>query len=322
LLGRADVAELLTVKECMEAVEQAFRSYAEGKTAPPKILGIHCENGGFHIKAGMMNLGKNFFVAKSNANFPQNQKKYGLPTIQGVVIVCDGDNGQLLALMDSIEITILRTGAATGLAAKYLSKPDASVVTIIGCGNQGAISLRALKKVRPLEKAFVFDIDSAKSKQLADELSQELNITIETVNDFTSALQQSDICVTCTSSKKPFLKPEYIKAGTFIAAVGADNEDKQELFPELLSSNKVVTDLTDQCVSIGELHHAIDSELMIRFQVHAELGEVIAGQKPGRTSDEEIIVFDSTGTALQDVAAAAIVYQKAVANNIGSKMNF
>jgi ornithine cyclodeaminase/alanine dehydrogenase-like protein (mu-crystallin family) len=306
----------------MAAVEHAFKLYAEGKAAPPKVLGIHADNGGFHIKAGMMNLGKNFFVAKSNANFPQNPEAYGLPSIQGVIIVGDGENGRLLALLDSIEITILRTGAATGVAAKYLSKTGASVATIIGCGNQGAISLRALKMVRPLEKAFVFDIDPAKSKQFADYLSQELKITIEAVSDIRSPLQQSDICVTCTSSKKPFLKPEYIKKGTFIAAVGADNEDKQELFPELLASNRVVTDITEQCASIGELHHAIDSELMIRFEVHAELGEVIAGQKPGRMSDDEIIIFDSTGTALQDVAATAIVYEKALKSGVGMKFNF
>jgi ornithine cyclodeaminase/alanine dehydrogenase-like protein (mu-crystallin family) len=111
-------------------------------------------------------------------------------------------------------------------------------------------------------------------------------------------------------------------AGTFIAAVGADSEEKQELEPELLSANKLVTDLTAQCGNIGELHHALNRGLMTIADVHAELGEIISGKKPGRTSDEEIIIFDSTGTALQDVAAAAIVYEKAVRKKIGTKLDF
>jgi ornithine cyclodeaminase/alanine dehydrogenase-like protein (mu-crystallin family) len=180
----------------------------------------------------------------------------------------------------------------------------------------------ALMQVRTLKKVFAFDIDQETAKRFSKELSVITGIDVEAVSDFRTPLFQSRICVTCTTSKQPFLKPEYIMPGTFIAAVGADNEDKQELYPELLSSNKVVTDLTGQCVSIGELHHAIDSELMIRFEVHAQLGEIIAGHKPGRISDDEIIVFDSTGTALQDVAAAAIVYEKALAKGTTAKLDF
>src|SRR6185436_7995135 len=111
LLTRSDVAKLLTITECMVAVEKAFGLYAEGKTMPPKVLGIHVRNGGFHIKAGVLGPDKTYFAAKTNANFPDNPKQNGLPTIQGVIIVCDGTNGRLLSLMDSIEITILRTGA-------------------------------------------------------------------------------------------------------------------------------------------------------------------------------------------------------------------
>ena len=115
---------------------QVTKLYAEGKVQPPKILGIHNRKGGFHIKAGLIEKQESFFAAKMNANFPNNMKEYGLPTIQGVLIASDGETGQLLALMDSIEITILRTGAATGVAAKYLSRPDSKIVAICGCGNQ------------------------------------------------------------------------------------------------------------------------------------------------------------------------------------------
>jgi ornithine cyclodeaminase/alanine dehydrogenase-like protein (mu-crystallin family) len=261
-------------------------------------------------------------VAKVNANFPGNPKQHGLPSIQGVIVVCDGVDGRLLALMDSIEITITRTGAATGVAANCLALQNANVATICGCGNQGRISLKALLKVRKLKKLFVFDVDRKQAEKFVEEFGNEIKITAVDRDDLPAALQQSHIVVTCTPSKEPFIRAGDIMLGTFIAAVGADSEDKRELFPELPASNKLVTDITEQCATIGELHHAIEARLMMPFEVYAELGEIIAQQKPGRVSDEEIIIFDSTGTALQDVAAAAIVYEKALAKGMGSKLNF
>ena len=321
LLKRDEISALLTIEECMDAVEQAFKLYAEGKTTAPGVLGIPARDGGFHIKAGMLELGRTYFAAKTNANFPQNMNRFGLPLIQGIIVLCDGENGYPLALMDSMEITIIRTGAATGVAAKYLARTDARVATICGCGNQGRISLKAIAKVRDLSRAYAWDIDQGQARRFADELSRELNIEVGPVDDLAAAVGESDICVTCTPSKEYFLKQEYVSRGTFIAAVGADSEDKQELDPVLLGSNTVIVDLLEQCASIGELHHALNHGLLTKQDVHAELGEVVAGKKAGRTSEEEIIIFDSTGTALQDVAAAAIVYERAVRANIGAVIN-
>jgi alanine dehydrogenase len=322
IICKDEVTRLLKIDACMEAVEDAFKLYALGKAMPPKVLGIHVRDGGFHIKAGVMNLGRNYFVAKTNANFPGNPAKNNLPTIQGVVLVCDADDGQILAIMDSIEITIVRTGAATGIAAKYLARKDSKIATICGCGNQGRISLKAILSVFCLEKVYAYDIDAAKRKAFADDLSSEFGISIIPVDDLKEATKVSDICVTCTTSKKAFLGNADVKPGTFIAAVGADSEDKQELEPSLLASGKIVTDVTEQGASFGELHHALEKGLLSMNTVHAELGEIIAGIKPGRTSDEEIIIFDSTGMALQDVAAASIVYEKAIKEGIGLKVNF
>jgi alanine dehydrogenase len=322
LLTRREVATLLNIDECMNAVEAAFRLHAEGKTTPPGVLGIHAQNGGFHIKAGLLELGRTYFAAKTNANFPQNAKRFGLPLIQGVIVLCDAENGYPLSLMDSMEITILRTGAATGVAAKYLARSDARIATICGCGNQGRISLRALARVRQLSRAYAWDIDHSRARRFADEVSRELNVEVRPVDDLAAAVQESDICITCTPSKEYFLKREYVSRGTFIAAVGADSENKQELDPALIGSNKVVVDLLEQCATIGELHHALNHRLLTKHDVHAELGEIVTCKKAGRTSEEEIIIFDSTGTALQDVAAASIVYERAVAAKIGAVMNF
>src|SRR4051812_10387832 len=322
LLKREDVAALLGIDECIAAVERVFRLQGEGKTEPPGVVGIHARDGGFHIKAGLLELDRTYFAAKTNANFPQNVKRHGLPLIQGVIVLCDGENGYPLALMDSIEITIQRTGAATAVAAKYLARADSKIATICGCGNQGRISLRALARVLPVERVFAYDADESKARRFAAELAEELRIDVRPVSELESAVRQSDICVTCTPSRQPFLKRDFITPGTFIAAVGADSPEKQELEPSLLRGNKIVVDILEQCASIGELHHALDAGLITTEAVYTELGEVIAGVKPGRTSPEEVIIFDSTGMALQDVVAAAAVYEKALASGKGTLINF
>src|SRR5256885_15428534 len=234
LLTGRDVSTLLTIEECMTAVEHAFRLHGERKTQPPGILGVHAGDGGFHIKAGLLELKRSYFVAKINANFPRNPNRNGLPTIQGVVVLCDGENGYPLAVMDSIEITILRTGAATGVAAKHLARADSKTMTVCGCGNQGRVSVRAVSRVLPIEKVFAFDIDRSQAESFAKYLT-EAGFETEFTDDLQMALRQSDVCVTCTPSKQPFLKEEFIAPGMFIAAVGADNPEKQELEPIILS---------------------------------------------------------------------------------------
>ncbi len=321
LLARSDVAALLGLDDCMVAVERAFAMHADGKAAPPGILGVPVRDGGFHIKAGVLDLDRSYFATKVNANFPHNPGRHGLPLIQGVIVLCDGATGVPLALMDSVHVTIVRTGAATGVAAKYLARADAKVATICGCGNQGRVSLRALARVRALTRAFAFDVDEGRARRFGEELAAELGIAVEATTDLTAAVGKSDVCITCTPSKRYYLRRRDVAPGTFVAAVGADNEEKQELEPALLAASKVVADVVGQCAAIGELHHAVEQGLMTPADVHAELGEVITGRKIGRAHDDEIIVFDSTGMALQDVAAAAMVYERAVRAEAGTRVS-
>jgi alanine dehydrogenase len=322
LLTRKDVSELLTLNDCVQAVEQAFRLQGEGRAPAPGVLGVHAQGGGFHIKAGTLPLSRNYFAAKANANFPGNPAR-GLPTIQGVILVFDADNGQVLAAMDSMEITVLRTGAASAVAAKYLARKDSRVAAICGCGNQGRVQLRAVKLVCPLQKAFIWDIQKDAAERFALAMAAELGIAVTPVSDLPAALRQSDICVTCTLAKKFFIHERDVPQGMFIAAVGADNEDKQELDPALLGpKNKVVPDVAAQCATIGDLHHALTAGMAAIGDVYAELGEIVCGKKPGRTSAEEITIFDSTGMALQDVASAALVYEKAVKEGKGMRLDF
>ena len=319
-LSGGEVRELLTVEECVAAVECAFRLHGEGKTLAPAVLGIHVVNGGFHVKAGILPLTRNYFAAKVNANFPGNPAHFGLPTIQGIIMLCDAENGEPLAVLDSREITTLRTAAATAVAAKYLARADSRTMTICGCGTQGRAQLAALARSFPLEEIYAFDTHPEQCAAMARELGAKLNVSITVVDDLAACLRRSDICVTCTPSTEAFVGEGHIAPGTFIAAVGADNPHKQEIQPGLMARSKVVCDVLEQCAAMGDLHHALKADVIKKRDVYAELGEIVAGRKPGRQSSEEVFVFDSTGMALQDVAATAIVYEKAIQENAGTPL--
>ena len=311
LFSRSDVERLLTPDECITAVEDAFRRHALGQAPSPGVLGIHVADGGFHIKAAQLTLERPYFAAKTNANFPRNGERHGLPTIQGVVVLCDAQNGRPLALMDSMALTALRTAAATAVAAKYLAREECEAVLICGCGGQAREQVRALSRVRTPKRIRAYDQVSGRAAAFAVSFRDELAAAIEPVADLAAAVAASDIVITCSTSQRFFITRDMVQPGTFVAGVGADSEHKQELDPALLAHCTVVADLLEQCCAIGDLHHAIEANTMQRSDVHAELGQVIAGARPGRTSDDQIIVFDSTGTALQDVAAAAAVYRRA-----------
>ena len=318
ILTRRHVAELMRFDDYLSAVERAFRSYAHGQTQLPGVVDINATDGAFHIKAASMETNQKYVAVKVNGNFPQNATRYGLPTIQGAILLCDGASGYPLALMDSIEITMQRTGAATILGAKYLARSDSTTALICGGGNQGRVSLLGLHSLLPVERAFVFDKNSAATKSFAEQMSSTLGIVVTPVASLRDAARESDVIVTCTPARSPFLGPDDVSPGTFIAAVGADSHDKQELDSRLLATHKVVVDILEQCATIGELHHALKAGLMKKSDVYAELGEVVSGSKPGRISPEEIIILDTTGAAIQDVAAAAVAYERAREQGVGT----
>jgi len=216
----------------------------------------------------------------------------------------------------------LRTAAATAVAAKYLAREDSRTVTICGCGNQGRVQAIAISRIYKLKTLFVYDKSAEQAGSLAQQLTKDLGIPVTPVSDLPAAVRQSDICVTCTTSHKPLLGPEDVLPGTFVAAVGADNPGKQELDPALMAKSKIVADILEQCAVMGDLHHAIAAGVVTRADVHGELGEIVAGKKPGRESNQEITIFDSTGMALQDVATAAFLYEKAQRQGSGVRLNF
>lgn len=322
VLGQADIARIMTLSDYIDAVERAFERYEAGRMSVPNVVHIPVPEGAFHVKSAGFIGDPSYVAIKVNGNFPNNPRLTGLPTIQGAIVLCDGKNGSLLAVIDSIEVTAMRTGAATAVAAKYLAQDGAEVATVIGCGVQGRVQLLSLLEVLPLKKVFVFDCDRNLTDAFVERMTKETNLAIRSVDDFADATLASQIIVTCTSSRTPFLARKHVAPGTFIAAVGADNDDKQELEPDLLAHSNVVVDLVDQCAEIGELHHALEAGTMTRADVVAELGAIVAGTERPSFSPEDVIIFDSTGTAIQDVAAAGIIYERAKAGDIGLSMEF
>jgi ornithine cyclodeaminase/alanine dehydrogenase-like protein (mu-crystallin family) len=320
VLSRRDVLALLSVPDCIAAVEHAFRMHAEGQTLGPGVLGVPAREGGFHIKAAGLVGEPSYFAAKTNANFPGNPGRFSLPTIQGTIVLADADNGVPLALLEAGSVTALRTGAATAVAARHLARPDARTVTIVGCGMQGDLQLVALAAVLPLERVWAVDLDAARAQALAARAVTTLGLKAEATTDLSAAVEQSDVCVTCTTARRVVLPRAQVPAGAFVAAVGADSQGKQELEPALVASATLVVDVLAQCAEIGELQHALAAGLMTRDQVHAELADVVVGRRPGRTRADEITIFDSTGTALQDVAAAVTVYERARAHGRGREV--
>jgi ornithine cyclodeaminase/alanine dehydrogenase-like protein (mu-crystallin family) len=320
IVTRSQVARLLTLDACIEAIERALRAHARGRSLPSQLLGFHTPaGGGFHLKAAGMLGRPAYFAAKLNANFGSNPRR-GLPRIQGVVALFDARDGRPLALLDSIELTALRTAAMTAVAARRLARADARTATICGCGLQGRVQLRALLRVRPLERVFAWDVAPAAAARFAREMSRELGIAVEPARRLPAALRASVLIVTCTPARRFFVRAEDVAPGAFVAGVGADNPEKQELEPALLAKSRLVVDSLEQAATIGDLHHALAAGAMTQQDVHAELADVVAGRKPGRRSPREIFVFDSTGIALQDVAAAACTYERALAAGVGRRV--
>ena len=312
ILAAADVRAMLDIATCVNAVEVAFRKLALGDVIAPAVLGTHVPDGGFHVKTAGMRGQRFYYVAKINANFPRNPATRGLPTIQGVIALFDAESGEVLALLDSIEITALRTAAASAVAARHLAPAGAHRVTIIGCGTQGQHHAHAMLHVRPVSHIRLADRDRRAAERLARALTLELPVRVEVVDDHRAAARDSDIVVACTSAREPVLDFEDLPVGGFVAAVGADSEDKQEITTRAMARCAVVVDILDQCAAFGELHHAITARAMSRDDVRADLGTVVSGGATDRFARGETILFDSTGTALQDVAAAAIVYERAL----------
>jgi ornithine cyclodeaminase/alanine dehydrogenase-like protein (mu-crystallin family) len=317
LLTQRDVARLCTPDLALAAVREGFRALGESRATAPPPLHLALSHGGFHAKAAALAGAPGVATLKWNANFPANRERHGLPTIQGAVLLCDTDDGRLLAVMDSIEITLRRTAAASALAALHLARRESRVMALCGCGAQALPQFEALAGVLPLRELRLWDADPRAAPCLRALLGDRPDLDVRVATGLAEAVRDADVIVTCTPSRTAFLTRELVAPGAFVAAVGADHADKHELAPALMAAACVVTDSTAQCLAMGDLHHAVEGGAMTAAQVHAELADLVTGRRAGRPDARAVCVFDSTGVAVQDVALAAALLRAARTQGLG-----
>jgi ornithine cyclodeaminase/alanine dehydrogenase-like protein (mu-crystallin family) len=317
LISSIDMRALMTPADYLTAVESGFIAARHGRASSPHPMHIPVPLGGFHAKGAYLTTDRGYVALKLNGNLPGNPERTGLPTIQGALLLCDAETGAMLSVMDSIEITLRRTAAASALAARHLARSNSQTLLICGCGQQAEPHVEALMGVLPIRKVFAWDMDVERASLFARQIGDGLGVAAHAVSRLEDASRGCDVIVTCTTSRTAFLKPEHVPRGCFIAAVGADSASKSEIAPELMERAIVVVDSFDQCVTMGDLRLAIASSALSSTDVHGDLGELADGARPGRTREDEITLFDSTGTAIEDVASAAMVYERALAAGRG-----
>ncbi len=319
MLSRGDLAALMTTRDYLVAAEDAFRALGEGRASTATPLHVETAHGVFHAKGGAYRNQRSFVALKVNANFPGNPERTSLPTIQGAILLCDADNGALLCIQDSGEITLRRTAAASALAARHLAPPHARTLLLCGCGVQARAHVEALADLFNLDVVLCWDQQPASADNLAAHIRTNFSLRASVVTNFAEAVQSAEIIVTSTTAAAPFLGPEHVQPGAFIAAIGADNPNKNELTPALMARAAVVCDSISQCAAMGDLHHALAADAFTRDHVRAELSDLVTGAKPGRLRTDEIAVFDSTGLAVQDAAAASMAYERALQTGRGTR---
>ena len=324
ILSESEIRQVAGPAEALRAVRAGFGALARGRAVLPGVMHLDLPQarGEVHIKGAHL-LGSPFFSIKEAAGFWGNPER-GLPVGSGLVMVFDAETGLPRAiLLDNAYLTELRTGAAGALAALHLARAELRVVGILGAGSQARYQLEALCAARRPMRARVWSRRSETAAAYAREMTERLSLPVEAVADARDAVEACDVVVTTTTAREPVLRAAWLHPGLHITAVGSDSPEKQELEPEVLArADLVVADHLDQCLRLGEIHHAVAAGRLRAADVHAELGALVAGLKPGRTSDDQITVADLTGVGVQDAALADFVVAEAIHRGLGRVLEF
>ncbi|HSR71351.1 MAG TPA: cyclodeaminase, partial [Kiloniellales bacterium] len=313
ILNEAELrAEVGLDLDAVICVEQAFAALAGGTVVMPPILRLelHERNGEVDVKTAYVP-GLESFAIKISPGFFDNPK-LGLPSLNGLMVLFSARTGLVEALLlDNGYLTDVRTAAAGAVAAKHLARSDARVAAILGGGIQARLQLEALALVRPIERARLWARRGNQAVQTARALSERLGIPVEAVGDAREAIAGADVIVTTTPATEPILKADWLAPGQHITAMGSDAEHKNELEPACIArADLYVCDRQAQCVRLGELHHAVAAGLVSADADRTELGQIVAGARPGRERNDQITLCDLTGTGVQDTAIATLAYRR------------
>ncbi|MGC8555411.1 MAG: ornithine cyclodeaminase family protein [Conexivisphaera sp.] len=317
MLRREEVLRVLSMRDEIAVVEEAFREKGENAVQMPPKQYLFLEEGGDLrvMPAYLPRLG--MAGVKVVNSHPRNREK-GLPSVMAVIELVDPSTGRPLALLDGTEITAFRTGAASAVATKYLSREDSRCLCVVGAGAQSRRQLDAILEVRDIGRLLVYDVVRGAAEGLAGYArSLGRNLSVEVTDGPRECVEAADVLVTATPAREPVVRDGWVRPGTHINAIGADAPGKEELDPAILLRSKIVVDDYEQTIHSGEINVPISRGILRRDQIYGELGEIVAGRKPGRTSRDEVTVFDSTGVAILDVATAFSVMRKAAERGLG-----
>ncbi len=319
LLLESEIRSLLGPKEAFEAVREAFVKLARGEVVLPGILGIDIPETRTeaHVKGAFLR-GAPYFSVKAASGSYDNPTR-GLPVSGGLVMVFDSTTGLPRAILfDNGYLTDVRTGAAGALAADLLAKKEVDRVGIIGVGTQARYQMAALLGVRRPRTVLAYGRSTVKAAAYAREVEARHGVRVTVAPTMEKAVRGSDIVMTVTPSTQPLVQADWVQDGTHITAVGSDGPNKQELDIRVLQkADKIVADHLEQCLQFGEIHHAVEAGVLRKEDVYGELGEIAAGMKPGRESDDEITIADLTGVGVQDTAVANRVVEEAMRRGLG-----
>jgi alanine dehydrogenase len=321
LLNREEVQSVLTVKECIEAVEKAFAELAEGTAVLPQRLGISTAGGvSLYMPACLQQ--EQLLTCKVVSVYKENPTRFDLPTTIGTVLVQNPESGQVICIMDGSYLTAVRTGAVSAVATRYLARRnEPQVAGIFGAGAQARMQLQAVKEVRRLSRAIVYDIRSEACGGFVREMSERLDLEVTAAATAEEVLEAQLIC-TASSSAEPLFDGKRVREGTHINCIGSHTPVTRELDTALIRRAKVVGDCRQACFSeAGDLIIPLREGAISEDHFYAELGEIITGRKAGRITDGEITVFKSNGLAIQDAAAAGLVLRRALAAGIGTRID-
>lgn len=302
---------MLSYKLSFETVEAAFKAFGQGKAYQPPKTYLTFKNGDLRSMSAYINVpGMNIAGMKSVNVHPHNHEKFGLPTVMATILLIDPKNGFNVAVLDGTHITNMRTGASGAVATKYLSRKDSKVMALIGAGAQARTQLEHTLLIRNLEVVRVHSRPENSMSTFCLEMSKKYpQVHFIPEPDGKKACRGADIITTTTPARKPIIRKSWIDPGTHINGIGADAAGKQELETTLTKSCTIIIDEWQQASHSGEINVPVSKGKLKKEDITAELGEIVAGKKMGRTSDEEITLFDSTGLAIQDISTAYIVYQ-------------
>ena len=324
LLKKEEVRGLISMKEVIGMVEEAYRAFNCDQVIQPPYIGIDLPShrGEIDFKLGYNQGNEVISMKASSGGFKNNPENYGVPNGMGTVLLFDGRSGGLACVMDGSLLTGLRTGAAGAVSVKALARKNARKIAAIGTGNQARMQIRAIREVMKIEEIHAWSDHAESMAGFKADIERELDISVVLAHSKRQAVAQADILITTTRGKGSLVEAAWVKPGTHIVAIGSDAPGKQELEPEIFRGAKVVVDSTLQCVEKGEMQHPVAKGIMTAKDIHAEIGEILLGRKPGRESDDEITIFDSTGMAIQDNTTAATIYRNALDKQIGTFFEF